>query len=274
MKTTSLKKIWILLAVSLAAAALLHGVDARQNPVIATYCDGSTLSIYPYSFVVRDDNSSFNCYEVQITPSGEGVRFGFEDAGDYDYNDVIVDLWLTGNNSAAPVAHVRFISKDAAYSHTIHLVFNGNDLALFKAEETSPGTVFDIPLPVRPCPDFILTAAPSSQSTPAGGTLQFQVLAESSNGFNQPLTLSLSGAPAGLSHSFQPNPLNPGSQSRTDDYNRIANSPGKLSADHHRYWRRNHPYSDSHRRSQSRSFPVFWKNHFPRPKPIPAKRSI
>jgi len=226
MKTTSLKKIWILLAVSLAAAALLHSVDARQNPLIATYCDGSTLSIYPYSFVVRDDNSSFTCYEVQATPSGEGVRFGFEDASDFDYNDLIIDLWLTGNNSNAPVAHVRFVSRDASYSHTLHLVLGGTDVSVFTAESTTPGSVFDIPLPVRPCPDFILTASPSSQSTPAGGVLQFQVLAEGSNGFNQPLALSLSGAPAGLTHSFQPNPLYPGSQSLLTITTESQTAPG------------------------------------------------
>ena len=109
--------------------------------------------MYPYSAVVRSDGSAFNCYEVQVSPTAEGLRFGFEDADDADYNDVIIELWLSGNNSGAPVAHVRFISMDASYSHTIHLVTGGSDLALFKAEEASPGTVFDIPLPPKPCPE-------------------------------------------------------------------------------------------------------------------------
>ncbi|MCP5104832.1 MAG: hypothetical protein GY950_15710, partial [bacterium] len=43
---------------------LIHGADSRSYPVTASYCDGSTLDIYPYSFVTRDDGSTFNCYEA------------------------------------------------------------------------------------------------------------------------------------------------------------------------------------------------------------------
>jgi len=210
MEKTSIKKMAACLAALLSLAAALAGADARQNPIKATYCDGSSLEIYPYSAVVRGDQSAFSCYEVRVSPAGEGLRYGFEDADDADYNDVIIDVWLTGNGSGAPVAHVRFVAKDAAYSHTIHLVYGSVDVSVFTAEAAAPGSVFDIPLPPRPCPDFTLTASPASQATAAGGALQFQVLAEARNGFHLPLTLSLSGAPAGFSHSFTPNPFSPG----------------------------------------------------------------
>jgi uncharacterized repeat protein (TIGR01451 family) len=213
MKTIPAKKIGQCLAVFLLLAGALAGADARQNPVKASYCDGSSMDIYPYSAVIRSDGSTFNCYEVQVSPIAEGLRFGFEDADDFDYNDIIIDLSLSANGSGAPVAHVRFVSMDAAYSHAIHLVYGGNDLELFNSKETSPGTVFDIPLPVRACPDFVLSASPAAQSIAAGGTVLFQVKAEGSNGFNQPLSLSLNDSPTGFSHSFQPNPLNPGSSS-------------------------------------------------------------
>ncbi len=213
MKKNTLKKIWTCLAACLFLAAALAGADARQNPIRAAYCDGSSLELYPYSAVIRNDGSGFNCYEVQISPMGEGLRFGFEDADDADYNDVIIDVWLTANGSGAPMAHVRFVSKDASYSHTIHLVLAGTDLSVFTAEATAPGSVFDVPLPNRPCPDFILTASPASQTTAAGGSLQFQIQAESSHGFNLPLSLSLGGTPAGFSHSFTPNPIQTGSPS-------------------------------------------------------------
>jgi uncharacterized repeat protein (TIGR01451 family) len=153
MKHANIKRTWFPLAVFLCLAAALAAADARQNPIKATYCDGSSLELYPYSAVVRSDGSTFDCYEVQISPAGEGLRFGFEDAGDADYNDVVIEAWLTGDGSGAPVAHVRFVSKDASYSHTIHLVFAGTDLPVFKAEAAAPGSVFDIPLPARPCPD-------------------------------------------------------------------------------------------------------------------------
>jgi len=210
MKKKTLKKIWTCLAACLFLAAALAGADVRQNPIKATYCDGSSLELYPYSAVNRSDGSSFNCYEVQSSQVGEGLRFEFEDADDGDYNDVIIDVWLTGNGSGTPVAHVRFVSKDASYSHAIHLVFAGTDLLVFKAEATAPGSVFDVPLQSRPCPDFVLTASPSSQATAAGGSLQFQIQAEASHGFNLPLALSLSGAPAGFSHLFTPNPFQAG----------------------------------------------------------------
>ena len=95
-------------------AYFVQGADSRSYPVTATYCDGSTLDIYPFSFVTRDDGSTFNCYDVLASPIQNGYRYGFEDKDDADFNDIIIEMWITGNNSSSPVIQVKFVSKEGA----------------------------------------------------------------------------------------------------------------------------------------------------------------
>ncbi len=54
--------------------------------------------------------------------------------------------------------------------------------------------------------DFSVSVAPTSQSTPAGGTTNYTVTASPSNGFTGDVALSATGLPSGISASFSPNP--------------------------------------------------------------------
>jgi hypothetical protein len=55
-------------------------------------------------------------------------------------------------------------------------------------------------------PDFSLSVSPASQTVQNGSTAQYTVTINSLNGFNNSVTLTLSGQPAGATVSFSPNP--------------------------------------------------------------------
>ncbi len=61
--------------------------------------------------------------------------------------------------------------------------------------------------------DFSLTIPQSEQNICAGEPAAFAIDVGSTGGFSQPVTLSLTGAPAGVSSAFSPNPVVPGNGS-------------------------------------------------------------
>ena len=56
-------------------------------------------------------------------------------------------------------------------------------------------------------PDFQLTVAPSAQTLPPGGSVSFAVGIGSVDGFAKPVSLSVDGLPAGVTGTFDPNPV-------------------------------------------------------------------
>jgi uncharacterized repeat protein (TIGR01451 family) len=208
-----MKKIIIIILSFLVSFNLIYGSDSSANPVTAVYCDNSTLDIYPFSFVTRTDGSTFNCYDAQVTPIRDGFRYGFEDSSDADYNDIIIDLWVTGNNTGSPIAHVKFVSKDASYKHWIYLVYNGTQQLVFKAENASYGSVFDFPLPVKSCGDFDITVTPGSRSVLQGESADFTVKVNAVNGFAGNVNLTATGLPDGTTANFNPSEVQAGNQS-------------------------------------------------------------
>ena len=58
-------------------------------------------------------------------------------------------------------------------------------------------------------PDFSLTVFPSSQTVAPGEYTTFLVTVTSLNGFDSPVTLSISGLPEGAYAYFNPNPVTP-----------------------------------------------------------------
>lgn len=186
---------------------LTQGADSRSFPATASYCDGSTVDIYPFSFVTRTDESTFKCYEVIATPIQDGYRYGFEDKDDSDYNDIIIELWVTGSNTSSPIAHVKFISKEATYKHWIYLVYNGMEQLVFRAEDASSGAVFDIPLSVKECGDFEIKATPPQRAINQGDSTHYNITIKAFNGFTDDTQLSVEGLPIGAAGVFHPNPL-------------------------------------------------------------------
>ena len=130
--------------------------DSRDNPITVPYCDGSTVEIYPYSYVTPGGGTPFITYNSLVTPVPGGYRYAFEDLDDNDYNDIIIELRVKGEQTEAPWLEVEFISKDAGYLHWIHVVINGSAQLVFKAEAASPGDVFTVQLPANRCPRFTI----------------------------------------------------------------------------------------------------------------------
>ena len=192
----------------------LAGADSTDHPVIAEYCDGTSLAIYPVSFVTRTDGSTFICGEVTVTPVSGGLRYGFEDANDGDYNDVIVELRVTAQGSGTPVVQVTYVSKSASYGHEIHLRFSGAEIVVFNADSESPGSVFPVALPSRECPDFSLTATPTRQAVTSGATAAFTVRVNAIAGYSGTVTLTCPGAPSGITAEFLPPSISAGDESR------------------------------------------------------------
>jgi uncharacterized repeat protein (TIGR01451 family) len=128
--------------------------DSRDNPVTVPYCDGSTLEIYPYSYVTPGGGTPFIIYKSLVTAVPGGYRYAFEDLNDNDYNDIVIELRVKGEQTDSPRLEVEYISKDAGYLHWIHVVIDGSSQLVFKAEAASPGDVFTIQLPANQCPRF------------------------------------------------------------------------------------------------------------------------
>ncbi len=194
-----------LLIVSMGAH--IHGGDSRSYPVTVSYCDGSSLEIYPYSYVTAGEEGSFNCYLAQVATIQGGYRYSFEDQNDYDYNDVIIELYVTGNNTGSPRAYLKYVSKDAGYNHQVHAVVNGSDQMVFDCDGASPGTVFEIPLGTKICGDFNLSVSPASRTVIQGDSAAYTVTLDASGGFNGNVDLSVSGLPADASANFSVDPV-------------------------------------------------------------------
>ncbi len=187
----------------------INGADSRSNPVTATYCDNSTLDIYPYSFVTRGDGSTFNCYEVLVEPYGDGLKYMFEDSDDGDYNDIVIKLWVSGQKTSAPVLNVKYLSGDAAYKHWIYVVYNGTQQLVFRSGEQTPGATFTVPLPTVYCADFAFSALPASQTVYAGESTQYTMTLHAIEQFASPVQFSLRELPTGVTASFSVNPALP-----------------------------------------------------------------
>jgi hypothetical protein len=60
------------------------------------------------------------------------------------------------------------------------------------------------------CPDFTVSRSPATQIVPQpGAAVSFSVTVSPTNGFNVPVTLSVTGLPSGATGSFSPNPVSP-----------------------------------------------------------------
>jgi uncharacterized membrane protein len=62
-------------------------------------------------------------------------------------------------------------------------------------------------------PDFSIDATPSSQTVTAGSGTNYSVSVNPANGFNSPVTLSVTGAPAGVTTNIANNPISNGTTS-------------------------------------------------------------
>jgi len=72
--------------------------------------------------------------------------------------------------------------------------------------------------------DFSISVSPSSMSASQGESISLNITITSMNAFDSPVSLSLAGAPSGVSHSFVPNPVVP-TRSANLTINTLASTP-------------------------------------------------
>jgi Malectin domain len=130
-----------------------------------------------------------------------------------------INLWvtglpagITGQYSPNPLPHegtsVLTLTGDGmAYAGTYPVVLGAT------ADNVSHSQT--ITLVVSSQPDFSLSTTPLSQVAQAGGaSITYDVQITPMNGFGAPVTLSVSGLPAGVTATFNPQPVTPGRTSQ------------------------------------------------------------
>ncbi len=146
-------------------------------------------------------------YDGTGSQSGTGNRWG-------DYSALVVDpvddstFWYTN----------EYYSSNATYNWRTRIgsfkIAAGNPTPTPTPTATPTPTPTATPTPTptptatpTPAPDFSLAINPSSATVRrGGGTVSYTVTITPSNGFNSPVTLSVTGLPAGATGSFSPNP--------------------------------------------------------------------
>ena len=84
--------------------------------------------------------------------------------------------------------------------------------------------------PPSPAPDFSLSATPGSSTVRAGQSATYTLTVNSSNGFNQPVALACSGAPAGATCSLSQSSANPNGASATVQISVTSTAPSSAFA--------------------------------------------
>lgn len=154
--------------------------------------------------------SSLNGFSSAVTLSIQGAPAGVT------WAFAPASVTPPANGSASSTLTLTVGSNVAAGIYSLPVV----------AASGSLSRTFLIELTVTAAPDFYVTAYPEIVSAEQGASTSTQPRLWSQNGFNQAVTMSCTGAPAGVTFSFFFNPVNvPANGSVTNDLN-ITVAPG------------------------------------------------
>lgn len=173
---------------------LLNDTEMTFDHVPANwgYSGGRSLGDYHSDVHYTDANGDY----VQYTFAGTGIAW----IGEMNSDEGNVAVWLDGGlkttvNCASPtrIAQARLyaVSNLAPGRHTLKLVKSSGSYLILDAFAITPL-------------DFTLTPLPATPTVTLGGTADLAVLLDTLIGFTNPVTLSVSGLPAGVSASFDP----------------------------------------------------------------------
>ena len=150
------------------------GFSASSATIFPQIRYAGRLSTDPINTLAQGEAHLFDGAGAQVNTSN---RWG-------DYSDMTVD----------PVDDTTFWYTQEYYDSTSSFNWRTR-IGSFKVE----GGI--------PTPDFSLSISPASITVPkAGGTAVYTVTINPTGGFNSPVTLSVSGLPAGTTGAFNPNP--------------------------------------------------------------------
>lgn len=187
--------------------------------------------------VVRDYTGTFGCNnEVNITVSTVNAAAGafsvtsFNTATTWNVGDSKTVTWNVAGTTASPISASNvdiFLSIDGGYTYPITLATatpnDGSHAIIVPNNVTTQGRImvkgsnhifFDINnanITISgTTPTFTLSANPNSHSGCPGTTFTSIVTVSPVSGFNQPVTLAVSGLPSGATANITPNPVTPG----------------------------------------------------------------
>lgn len=207
----------LLLTIAFLSGAV--GQNSLDNPVMFKTGNGSSGNAAPYLYI---KNTSQLTYLVIFGGTETDKTYSFEDAGDYDFNDIVVRTFVENNNTDTPSIFVTHLQKDADYDHEIWLsvnipsgyraLFEGayynsglQNIRIFSSTTTSIGLTAEIK--IVPIEKFALSISPLSVEVPRNDTGIYNVALEFKDSFSGSIMLTAKGLPADTSAVFDPNPV-------------------------------------------------------------------
>ncbi len=207
-----------------------------------------------FRITVRDNNGTAGCTEednmVVTTVDGIGpfVVTAPNTVGvTWTEGQSAAVTWNVANTTSAPVSCSTvdiFLSYDGGFTYPVQLANNttnsGSATVTVPAGTTTTARVmvkaegniffdisnFNFSIIAGAAPDFTMGTTPIEQSVCPPNDAIFTIQTSSIGGFSGNITLSLSGAPAGVSYSFSPNPVSAGNSSTLTINNLAAATPG------------------------------------------------
>jgi uncharacterized repeat protein (TIGR01451 family) len=216
----SSKKLFFISVHLLLTVALLSGAvgqNSLDNPVIFKTGNGSSGNAAPYLYI---KNTTQFTYLVYSDGTVTDKTYSFEDADDYDFNDIVIRTFIENDNTDTPSIFVTHLQKDADYDHEIWLsvnipsgyraFFEGayynsglQNIRIFGSTTTSLGLTAEVK--IIPVEKFSLSISPLSIEVPRNDTGIYNVALEFKDSFSGSVSLTAKGLPADTSAVFDPN---------------------------------------------------------------------
>lgn len=208
-----------------------------------------------FRVTVRDNNGDYSCTtetNTTLTVSGSTGPFVVTQpntAVSWEEGQTYTVTWDVAGTTAAPVSCANvdiLLSYDGGFTYPVALIVNtpndGSQNVTLPAGTSATARVmvrcsgnvfFDISnvnFSIAPAavPDYTLQGTPETIVT-CDAVAQYTINTGSVGGYNSPITLSLTGLPAGASFSFMPNPVSPGNNATLTLSNLTAVIPGTYS---------------------------------------------
>jgi hypothetical protein len=176
--------------------ATLPTIRSDVAALIAAAQPGFSIAAAPASQSVVAGASAD--YSVTVTRTG-----GLTDPVTLSVAGVPAGATATFTPNPADSSTLTLTTSSATAAGTYPLTITGT--ATGTTHSTSATLVVTEP-PPPPMPDFSLSAAPASQAIVRGGAASYTVTVSPSAGFTGPVTLAVTGLPAGAASAFSPNP--------------------------------------------------------------------
>lgn len=213
------KKILITIITLVSSVLFLQGIAGQNStdyPITFSISDGSSGTAAPYLYI---KNTSAYTSLCQTSGSDTDRTYSFEDATDYDFNDIVVQAYVSNNNSDSPSIFVSELKKDASYDHEVWMKINipAGHKALFEGNYYNSGTQNikviastaesvgkTVEIKIVSSDNFSLSVSPASLTVAQNDNGSMKVTVNYLNDFSGDVDLSVQNLPSGVSAVFNP----------------------------------------------------------------------